>query len=52
MPVVGYFHARDVALHGVEWVREHLDAWAAAGAQRMIGLNELASILAPRNEPR
>jgi hypothetical protein len=44
-PVVGYFHARDVALHGVGWVREHLDAWSQAGAERLISLGDLATAL-------
>jgi hypothetical protein len=47
-PVVGYFHARDVALHGVGWVREHLEGWSQAGARRMISLGDLATALGSR----
>jgi hypothetical protein len=43
LPVVGYFHDRDPALHGLQWVRECLDAWARAGAKRFVTLRELAT---------
>jgi hypothetical protein len=46
LPVVGYFHDRDLALDGVEWLRGHLDAWADAGVERMLDFRELAAALA------
>jgi hypothetical protein len=46
LPVVGYFHDRDLALDGVEWLRRHLDAWADAGVERMLDFRELAAALA------
>jgi hypothetical protein len=48
VPVVGYFHARDVSEAGVGWVRDLLDRWAGAGARRMVGLGELAFALNSR----
>jgi len=48
LPVVGYFHARDVALHGLEWMRDHLDAWSRAGASRFVSLGDLATALESR----
>jgi hypothetical protein len=48
VPVVGYFHARDVAERGASWVSELLDRWSSAGARRLIGLRELAVALNSR----
>lgn len=43
LPVVGYFHARDVALHGAAWLAAQLDAWREAGARRFVTLGDLAA---------
>jgi hypothetical protein len=43
LPVVGYFHDADVALHGIDWLTDSLDAWSAAGARRFVTLRELAA---------
>jgi hypothetical protein len=48
LPVVGYFHERDVALEGPAWFSERLDEWVAAGARRFIDFRELAVALACR----
>ena len=48
LPVVGYFHDREVALEGVEWIINWLDRWQEAGANRMIDLRELATALSCR----
>ena len=45
LPVVGYFHDRDLVVHGTSWLRRCLDAWQEAGARRWIDLAELAAIL-------
>jgi hypothetical protein len=46
LPVVGYFHDYEVALEGTRWLCRWLDAWLNAGAQRLIGFDELAACLA------
>ncbi len=43
LPVIGYFHDRDLAIHGVDWLGRQLDAWQRAGARRFISLRELAA---------
>jgi hypothetical protein len=48
LPVIGYFHDNDIALGGVEWLRQHLDAWREAGAERMIDFRELAAAVGRR----
>ena len=48
LPVVGYFHDREPALDGVEWVRKWLDEWQGAGASRMIDFRELSSAIGRR----
>jgi hypothetical protein len=48
LPVVGYFHDRDLALHGVAWAARCLDRWHAAGARRLIDLRELAAAVGHR----
>ena len=45
LPVIGYFHDRDLALEGTAWMRRWLEAWKAAGARRMIDFRELAGAL-------
>ena len=48
LPVVGYFHDRELALDGVSWMTENLDRWSAAGARRFLDLRELAGLLSLR----
>ena len=43
LPVVGYFHDRDLALEGVPWMSFRLDAWADAGARKFWDFRELAA---------
>lgn len=43
LPVVGYFHDREPALEGINWIRKWLDEWQIAGADRMIDFRELAA---------
>ncbi len=43
LPVIGYFHDRDLAIHGVDWLGRQLDAWQRVGARRFISLRELAA---------
>jgi hypothetical protein len=45
LPVVGYFHDRDLAVHGVSWLGACLDRWQAAGARRLIDFRELAAVV-------
>jgi hypothetical protein len=48
LPVVGFFHDRDVALAGPGWMAEHLDRWESAGARRFIDFRELAAAVGRR----
>jgi hypothetical protein len=43
LPVVGYFHDREVALEGTGWVSHWLDRWRECGARRLLDFRELAS---------
>jgi hypothetical protein len=43
LPVVGYFHDRDLARDGVDWLARWLDRWREAGARRLIDFRELAA---------
>lgn len=45
LPVIGYFHDRDVAEQGAPWLARCLDGWAAAGARRFVDFRELAAAL-------
>jgi hypothetical protein len=45
LPVVGYFHDRDLAVHGNGWLDRNLAAWRAAGATRFIDFRELVAAL-------
>ena len=45
LPVVGYFHDRDLAVEGIAWMRRCLERWKAAGARRLIDFRELAGAL-------
>jgi hypothetical protein len=48
LPVVGYFHDRELALEGIDWMRRSLAGWQAAGAQRLIDFRELAGAVGRR----
>jgi hypothetical protein len=48
LPVVGYFHDRDVAVEGVEWMINWLDRWQDAGAKKFMDFRELAAALGRR----
>jgi hypothetical protein len=48
LPVIGYFHERDVAIDGPRWFSERLDEWEAAGARRFIDFRQLTAALACR----
>src|SRR5262249_10232898 len=45
LPVVGYFHDRDLAVHGPSWLGACLDRWRDAGARRLLDFRELAGIV-------
>jgi hypothetical protein len=48
LPVVGYCHDRDLVLNGVDWWRDCLERWYAAGASRIIDYRQLAIMLSRR----
>jgi hypothetical protein len=48
LPVVGYFHDREPALEGVDWISRWLDRWQAAGATRLMDFRELAAAVCCR----
>jgi hypothetical protein len=48
LPVIGYFHDRDLGLRGVEWMSQALDKWQEAGATRIIDFRELAAAIGRR----
>ncbi len=48
LPVVGYFHDREVSASGVQWLADALDAWTDAGARRLIDFRELAFVASSR----
>jgi hypothetical protein len=43
LPVVGYFHDRELALDGVAWFRGWLDRWQQDGARRLLDFRELSA---------
>jgi hypothetical protein len=45
LPVVGYFHDRELALEGVAWMSKWLDSWQAAGAKQFMDFSQLAAAL-------
>lgn len=47
LPQVGYWHDRDMAVHGPGWIGEQLDRWRDCGARRAISFADLASAYAP-----
>jgi hypothetical protein len=48
LPVVGYFHDRELALEGIDWLGRWLDQWQSAGARRLIDFRELVAALGCR----
>lgn len=42
LPVVGYWHDRDMALQGPRWAPDCLDAWRDCGARRFVAFADLA----------
>jgi hypothetical protein len=46
LPVVGYWHDRDMAVHGPGWAPEHLERWRDAGARRAWAFADLARVYA------
>lgn len=46
LPVVVYWHDRDMAVHGPEWVPAHLAAWRDCGARRAMAFADLAAVYA------
>jgi hypothetical protein len=45
LPVIGYFHDRDLAVAGTSWMREWLDQWIADGARNLIDFRQLTEYL-------
>jgi hypothetical protein len=43
LPVVGYFHDRELALEGVPWLSRWLDRWQEVGAKTVMDFRELAA---------
>lgn len=48
LPVVGYFHDREPALEGPQWVDKWLGRWHDAGARRFLDFRELAAAVGYR----
>ena len=44
LPVVGYFHDRELSLEGPGWMTRWLDRWQECGARRMMDYRELAAL--------
>jgi len=42
LPVIGYWHERDMAVGGPAWAPEHLERWRDAGARRAWAFADLA----------
>lgn len=47
LPQVGYWHDRDMALHGPSWVGTQLERWRDCGAQRALSFAQLAAAYQP-----
>ncbi|HET6910803.1 MAG TPA: hypothetical protein VFH54_15845 [Mycobacteriales bacterium] len=47
LPQVGYWHDRDMALRGAQWVPEQLERWRDAGVHRVHSFAELLSAYEP-----
>jgi hypothetical protein len=46
LPVVGYWHDRDMAVHGPGWAPQWLDAWRDCGARRLVAFADWAGAYA------
>ena len=44
LPLVGYLHDQDLAVHGTGWLEEGLAAWEAAGATTFTDLRQLGRL--------
>ena len=42
LPVIGYWHDRDMAVYGPTWAPAHLSRWRECGARRMVAFSDLA----------
>jgi len=47
LPQVGYWHDRDMAMHGPAWVAEQLSAWRDCGAKRAASFADLVTAYSP-----
>jgi hypothetical protein len=47
LPQVGYWHDRDMAVHGPGWVGEQLGRWRDCGAERALSFADLLAAYAP-----
>jgi hypothetical protein len=47
LPQIGYWHDRDMAIHGPRWVADQLDAWRACGAARAMSFADVAAAYTP-----
>ena len=47
LPQVGYWHDRDMAVHGPSWVGTQLERWRDCGARRALSFADLAAAYAP-----
>lgn len=45
LPVVAYFHDRDIALHGGQWLASALLLWRQSGARHFVSLSDLSALL-------
>jgi hypothetical protein len=46
LPAVGYWHDRDMAIHGASWAPTWLDAWRDCGARHLWSFDRLATAYA------
>ncbi len=46
LPVVGYFHDREVSIFGSTWLDDRLEEWRNAGARRFVSFADLATSIA------
>ena len=45
LPVIGYFHDRDLVVEGLDEFAAHLESWKASGARRFVDYRHLAAAL-------
>jgi len=45
LPIVAYFHDRDIALHGARWLASALLHWRQSGARHFVSLSDLNALL-------